>query len=134
MRLVSYQTDAGPAAAIQIEDALVPVSPWIGFAPPEKTDLYAATENSVTAIRWAVPQSGAPLWWLLQTGTTNNWTTEVLPGSQTSRILYNSNPDVISIRAVDRLGNMGAQAILVPSKKSPLQNVTPKTMNWPPEK
>jgi acylpyruvate hydrolase len=26
MRLVSYQTDAGPAAAIQIEDALVPVS------------------------------------------------------------------------------------------------------------
>ncbi|HEY7934218.1 MAG TPA: fumarylacetoacetate hydrolase family protein [Solirubrobacteraceae bacterium] len=26
MRLVSYQTDAGPAAAIQVEDALVPVS------------------------------------------------------------------------------------------------------------
>ncbi len=113
------------AAAVQAryaQPALVPPSPWIRFVPPEKTDLFAATENSVTAIRWAIPESGTPRWWLLQVRMTNNWTTDVLPGTQTSRILYNSNPDAISIRAVDRLGNLGAPTVLVQRKSSAISN------------
>ena len=107
------------AAAVQFQyaqPALVPTSPWIDSGTPEKPKFFAATENSVTAVRWFSPAGEPPRWWLLQVGTGNNWTTEVLPGSQTSRILYNSNPDAISLRAVDRLGNLSAPTVLEPRK------------------
>jgi uncharacterized lipoprotein YddW (UPF0748 family) len=107
------------AAAVQfqyVQPAVVPTSPWIEAVPPEKPKLYAATENSVTSIRWFSPASEPPRWWLLQVRTANDWTTEILPGSQTGRILYNSNPDAISIRAVDRLGNLSAPMVLSPQR------------------
>ena len=87
--------------------------------PPEKPNLYAATENSVTAIRWFSPAGEPPRWWLLQVCTNDNWTTEIFPASQTSRILYNSNPDAISLRAVDRLGNLSEPVVLSPRKSLP---------------
>jgi uncharacterized lipoprotein YddW (UPF0748 family) len=113
------------AAAVQsqyAQPALVPASPWMDSLPPSAPKLFAAIENSVTCIRWFSPAGEPPRWWLLQVCTTNNWTTEILPGSQTSRILYNSNPDAISIRAVDRLGNLGAPTVLVPRKSLTISN------------
>jgi uncharacterized lipoprotein YddW (UPF0748 family) len=113
------------AAAVQsqyAQPALVPTSPWIDSVPPEKPNLFAATENSVTSVRWFSPFGEPPRWWLLQICTNNNWTTEILPGSQSSRILYNSNPDAISLRAVDRLGNLGAPTVLVPRKFTMVPN------------
>ena len=108
------------AAAVEFQyalPALVPSSPWIDTVPPEKPDLYAASENSVTAIRWSSPEGEPARWWLLQVRSTNEWATEILPATQTSRILYNSNPDTISIRAVDRLGNLGTPSVLKKMKK-----------------
>ena len=117
--LLSVANNRPLAAAVQSQyapPALVPASPWIDSVPPEKPNLYAATENSITAIRWS-PAEAAPRWWLLQVCTSNNWTTEVLPAGQTTRILTNSNPDAISLRAVNQLGNVSAAAILSPQKK-----------------
>jgi uncharacterized lipoprotein YddW (UPF0748 family) len=110
------------AAVVQsqyAQPALVQTSPWINSMPPEKPNLYAATENSVTAIRWFSPAGEPPRWWLLQVCTNDNWTTEIFPASQTSRILYNSNPDAISLRAVDRLGNLSEPVVLSPRKSLP---------------
>ncbi len=113
------------AAAVQsqyAQPALVPTSPWMDSVPSPAPKLFAATENSATSVRWFSPFGEPPRWWLLQVCTNNNWTTEILPGSQTSRILYNSNPDTISLRAVDRLGNLSAPAVLVPRKFSAVPN------------
>ena len=131
------------AAAVQSQyarPAIVPASPWINPVPPGKPNLYATTENAVTAIRWS-PAEAAPRWWLLQVCTSNNWTTEVLPASQVTRVLTNSNPDAISLRAVDRLGNVSAPAILSPQKKtSPAQSQPVRgtigidSLAWPPRK
>ena len=109
------------AAAVQLQyaqPALVPASTWMDSLPPEKPNLFAATENSVTTIRWFSPAGEPPRWWLLQVCTNNIWTTEILPAEQTGRTLNNSNPDAISLRAVDRLGNFSAPAVLVPRKFS----------------
>jgi uncharacterized lipoprotein YddW (UPF0748 family) len=109
------------AAAMQLQyaqPALVPASTWMDSLPPEKPNLFAATENSVTTIRWFSPAGEPPRWWLLQVCTNNIWTTEILPAEQTGRTLNNSNPDAISLRAVDRLGNFSASAVLVPRKFS----------------
>src|SRR4029078_6762052 len=117
--LLSVADNRALAAAVQsqyAQPALVPASPWINSVPPGRPNLYAATENSITAIRWS-PAETAPRWWLLQVCTSNNWTTEVLPAGQTNRVLAECNPDAISLRAVDRLGNVSAAAILSPQKK-----------------
>jgi uncharacterized lipoprotein YddW (UPF0748 family) len=124
------------AAAVQsqyAQPALVPSSPWMDSVPPQKPKLFAATENPITAIRWS-PTEESPRWWLLQVCTSNNWTTEVLPASQTSRVLYNSNPDAISLRAVDRLGNLSAPAVLSPRKFLPVKSTKgAENLNWPPK-
>jgi hypothetical protein len=118
-----------------ISVALVPSSPWIDSLPPEKPNLYAATEDSITAIRWS-PAEAAPRWWLLQVETGNTWTTEVLPASQVTRVLNNSNPGAISLRAVDTLGNVSAPAVLSPHKKIPLVRSAKgiENLDWPPKK
>ena len=105
------------AAAVKFQyaqPALVPASPWIDPVPPGKPNLYAATENSITAIRWSAAEE-TPRWWLLQIETNSNWATEIFPVNQTSRVFYNSNPEEISLRAVDKLGNLSAAAVLMPS-------------------
>jgi hypothetical protein len=107
------------AAALQwqyAQPALVPASPWLDPLPPPTPKLFAATENSVTVVRWFSPVGGAPRWWLLQVCTNNNWATEILPAEQGGRTLNTSNPDAIALRAVDRLGNLSAPAVLVPRK------------------
>ncbi len=126
------------AAAVQsqyAQPALVPASPWMDSLPPEKPNLFAATKNSVTTIRWFSPAGEPPRWWLLQVRTNNIWTTEILPAEQTSRTLSSSNPDAISLRAVDRLSNLSAPAVLAPRKFSPAKSSKGvELLNWPPDK
>ena len=117
------------------QPALVPTSTWMDSLPPEKPNLFAATENSATTIRWFSPSGEPPRWWLLQVCTNNIWTTEILPADQAGRTFSNSNPDAISLRAVDRLGNLSAPTVLVPRKFSPAKSSKGvESLNWPPNK
>jgi hypothetical protein len=52
----------------------------------------------------------------LQFQTNQVWTTQILPAGVTAWTFGNSRPDVISIRAVDRLGNESPPAALAPVK------------------
>lgn len=100
------------------QTALVPPSPWLDSTPPDKPKLTAAIGNhSEVNVRWE-SSGGEPAWlWVLQYRATNNvWTTEILTASQTTKTFQNSAPDVISISAVDRIGNVSAPAAL---KKNP---------------
>jgi uncharacterized lipoprotein YddW (UPF0748 family) len=101
-----------PALAEIIHDeypqsALVPASPWLDSTPPDKPTLTATIQKNFGAsASWQ--SVGQPAWkWLLQfRGTNNVWTTEILPASQNNYDFENSSPDIISIRAVDRVGNL----------------------------
>jgi uncharacterized lipoprotein YddW (UPF0748 family) len=107
------------------QPALVPASPWLGSTPPDKPILTATSEKSSRLIvRWE--NSGVePVWiWVFQFRATNDvWTTQILPANQTNHVFENSNPEAISIRAVDRVGNLSALTVLAPRKFLPVQNI-----------
>jgi uncharacterized lipoprotein YddW (UPF0748 family) len=111
--------DSVRAAYAQV--ALVPPSPWLDSTPPDKPALNVASgKNSSVTASWQV--GGEPAWlWVLQFhGTNNIWTTEILPASQTAKSFSNPAPDVISISAVDRTGNLSLPAAL--KKLVPVHN------------
>jgi len=112
---------ANPALAAMIraqyaESALVPASPWLAVKPPVAPKLSAEQSNrsfySRLTVKWQ--SSGEPSWkWILQfRGTDEVWTTEILPADQTARTFENALPEIISVRAVDRVGNVSLPAAL----------------------
>ncbi|HTA94689.1 MAG TPA: family 10 glycosylhydrolase, partial [Verrucomicrobiae bacterium] len=87
--------------------ALVPASPWLDSFPPDKPTLTATIQkNSSASANWQSVGQPAQLWLLQFRGTNNVWTTEILPASQNNYDFENSAPEIISIRAVDRVGNL----------------------------
>jgi uncharacterized lipoprotein YddW (UPF0748 family) len=110
-------TDALRAAYAQ--PALVPVSPWLDPLPPDKPKLTVTAEKNSAHLQWETSGGGQIRWWLLQFRTNAVWTTEILPADRTDHLLEDMAPDAIAIRAVDRLGNLGAPAVLAPRKFSP---------------
>ena len=62
----------------------------------------------------SVEASGAEkAWlWVLQSRTGGEWSTEILPGRQTSRVWTRRPPEVIALTAVDRNGNTGVLAVM----------------------
>ncbi len=107
--LRSVTDDSSLAEAVHNEyaqPAFVPPSPWLDSIPPDKPDLTATIEkNSGANVSWRV--GGEPAWkWIFQFQTNNVWTTEILPEDVTNRFFENTSPDIVSIRAVDRVGNI----------------------------
>jgi hypothetical protein len=56
--------------------------------------------------------------WLLQARAIGNWTPQIFPGGRTDAYLDGVSPDAISLRAVDRLGNLSEPAVWTPKKYS----------------
>ncbi len=99
--------------------ALVPASPWIQAAPPDQPKMKLTVEKNSVRAQWEISSDEKVRWWLLQFRANAIWTTEIFPANQTSRTFENSSPDAIAIRAVDRLGNLSAPAVLSPRKFLP---------------
>ena len=104
---------AGMIRALFAESALVPASPWLAVTPPEKPQLVVTANNrSGVSLRWE-NSGGGPAWlWILQFQTDQAWTTEILPADRTARTFENTPPEIISVRAVDRVGNLSSPAAL----------------------
>jgi hypothetical protein len=103
---------ANMVRAKYLQPALVPASPWLGSFSPGKPKIsvttYARTNLSA---RWEVATNESPQSWVLQyRGTNGFWTTQILPANQTECVFVRSVPDVISIRAVNRFGNISLPA------------------------
>ena len=117
--LRSLLENAALAAAVRTQyaqPALAPSSPWLGSALPPTPKLTVTVGKKSTAIRWENSKSETPRWWILQIRTRQNWTTEILPATQTARIYEGPSPDAIANRAADRLGNLSEPEIW-PSRK-----------------
>jgi uncharacterized lipoprotein YddW (UPF0748 family) len=106
------------------QPALTPATPWLGSLPQNQPQL-TVTVNAQTNLdmHWQMPDGALPRLWLLQRRATNGvWTTEILPATQTSRMLVSSSLPVISVRAVDRNGNLSEPAVMAPSRTTPVRN------------
>jgi uncharacterized lipoprotein YddW (UPF0748 family) len=93
------------------QPALVPASPWLNPFSPGRPRISATTTGSNLVVRWAMATNEIPESWVLQyRGTNNNWTTQILPANQTGGVFARSQPDLISISAVNRFGNISPPA------------------------
>jgi uncharacterized lipoprotein YddW (UPF0748 family) len=109
------------AAAVQsqyAQPALVPASPWIATAPPPKPRLTVDTGANSAHVRWENLTGEPPRWWLLQSRTNGIWTTQIFPSGRTDGYLENGISDVVSLRAVDQLGNLSEPAVWTPKTYS----------------
>jgi uncharacterized lipoprotein YddW (UPF0748 family) len=94
------------------QPALVPASPWLGWIPPDKPLIAMENTRSNLTVYWA-PAPGKTVWkWIFQFQTNGVWTTEILSANQTGQIFGIPGPDLISVRAVDRIGNSSSPAAL----------------------
>jgi uncharacterized lipoprotein YddW (UPF0748 family) len=102
------------------QPALVPASPWLDSLSPDKPKLTIGESRAGLRFEWAT-SGGEPAWlWVLQFRTNEVWTMEILPANQATRTFFGSQPDVIAVSAVDRVGNESEPAAL--KKGLPVQN------------
>lgn len=100
------------ARLINQSPALIPASPWLDKAVPERPRVAFGQDagRTVSVFQWATPGGTLPGWWLVQMRFNGAWQTEVLPGSQLNRSFRGAAsllPEAIAVTAVTRYGQMG---------------------------
>ncbi len=113
---------AKTVAAKYAQPALVPATPWLDSATqPSPPKLYQTESRTGWRFQWenSSPGTVKTHGWLLQFSTNHGWTTEILPEGEVAHTFYNENPEAVSLRAVDRLGNLSEPARWTAGKNSP---------------
>ena len=120
--LRSVADNSALAAAVRAQyaqPALVPASPWIAAMPLAQPKLTVDQGNNSAHVRWENSAGEAPREWLFQSRTNRIWTTQIFSGGAADYYFHSIIPDAISLRAVDRLGNLSEPAVWVLKKYSP---------------
>ena len=111
--LRSLEENPALVAAVQsayAEPALVPASPWLADVMPAIPTVRVYQRGSGTHVKW-YPGGTTPIRnWVLQTFFHGEWQTEILPAQQTAWDFIGQPPEVIAVRACDRVGNLSAPA------------------------
>jgi len=110
-----------------LQPALVPASPWLGSILPDRPKISVTTQARTNlVVRWEMATNEIPESWVLQfRGTNNVWTTRILPANQTGCVFAKSAPEVISISAVNRFGNISPPAAVEKTAPPPPTWTTP---------
>src|SRR6267378_2358297 len=117
---------AGLEHGVYLQPALVPASPWLGSTRPdkprlsvereawnvEKRELPSAESVFPFKVSWEAIGAEKAWLWVLQARKGGEWTTEILPGRQMSRVGTRPPPEVIALTAIDRNGNTGVPAVM----------------------
>src|SRR6202012_2241798 len=90
---------------------LLPPSPWIDNALPLPPKLAVDAGENSAHIRWQTNGGKPASWWLLQFQVNNVWTSNVLPPGRLDFYVDKIKPDMVVMRAVDRLGNVSEAAV-----------------------
>ncbi|MBL9167094.1 MAG: family 10 glycosylhydrolase [Verrucomicrobiales bacterium] len=122
--------------------ALVPSYPWLDRTPPTKPKVSVGTSSQGGLVLTWDPTGPKPISkWLVQVRQDGTWHTDVFPGGLRScSFADNVMPDVLSVSAVDRCGNLSSPMVLenrsgfpayVPPRIGPLPP-RPTTSTTPP--
>ena len=107
---------ASRLAVLYAEPALVPPSPWLdSVAPPAPTvSMSADSASGESIVRFAPADQQVIRHWIVQSRSDSTWNTRLLPGTARTHILKDteSAAELISVSAVDRVGNVSPPAIL----------------------
>jgi uncharacterized lipoprotein YddW (UPF0748 family) len=122
MRSLLYGRDGLPekmAAGPYATRALVPASTWLDSVPPAAPVVRAGRDAGTGASTFTLqPQGTEPTWlWVIRAHTGSDWSTEVAPGLQRFFMLPRApggtEPDAVSVSAVDRSGNESPAVVVV---------------------
>ena len=102
---------AKTVAAKYAQPALVPAATWLPAPALMPPNLTVDAANRSAHVRWENAGPELVRNWLLQSRTGGNWTTQVIPGGRTDAYLDGVSPDAVSLRAMDRLGNLSTPAV-----------------------
>lgn len=95
-----------------VQPALAPAISGDSF-PPEKPTISVTASSTKLAVHWLAATNTFPKSWLLQCrGANNLWTTQILPAAQTGCVFSTWTPEIVSIRTVDRFGNLSSPAVV----------------------
>ena len=90
-------------------------SPWIAATPPLTAKTHRDHGQKFRAPRWENAGVEPPRWWLLQCPHERRLDDADFPGEvRPDGFVNNAMPDAVSIRAVDRLGNLSEPAVWAP--------------------
>ena len=100
------------AKEVYTKPALIPASPWLDNTPPGKPELtiYKDAITGRIQLNWKPTGQQKVWWWVVQTKTGSEWTTNILPVGQTSYVLNNTQVESAAVSAVTRYGTQGAIA------------------------
>ena len=94
--------------------ALIPASPWLDAIPPAAPKLSVDVVENSAYVRWSAATGKPANWWVLQSRIHGAWTCDILPAGRLDYYLDRVRPDAISIRAVDRTGNLSEPTVWTP--------------------
>ena len=100
---------------VNVKPALIPASPWLGSgAKPSKPSLKLTSTGSPAAAKATWKKMGQqPIrFWLLQTKAGDVWKSKLLPAETTFCTFASPTPESIAIRAMDRIGELSAPAVV----------------------
>jgi hypothetical protein len=103
---------------LNIQPALVPPSRWLVGALPGKPIASVSIGVFRTKLSWSPAATNSIRWWLVQTKDSGEWKTELLPSTVLSKS-FSTAPDVVSVSAIDRAGNLSSPAVLQLKESSP---------------
>ncbi|HEX5397937.1 MAG TPA: family 10 glycosylhydrolase [Verrucomicrobiae bacterium] len=93
------------------QPALVPASPWLSSSSPGKPKISATMTGANLTVRWQTAANELVTSWVLQyRGTNGSWMTQIWPANHSGCTFTKPQPEVISIRAVNRYGNISPPA------------------------
>lgn len=111
---------AGFVRAKYSQPALVPASPWLDSSSPGKPTISATITGAHLEVRWNKATDELIQSWVLQyRGLNGGWTTQIVPANQSGCVFAKSQPEVISIRAVNRYGNISPPAAVEKNTPEP---------------
>jgi uncharacterized lipoprotein YddW (UPF0748 family) len=117
--LRSVLDNASLTAAVSTQyalPALVPVTPWIKAAAVPAAKLNVDAGDKSAHVEWTSGPARSSGWWVLQARANGAWTTQILPALHTDAYVENGHLEAVTLRAADRLGNLGAPLVWTPRK------------------
>jgi uncharacterized lipoprotein YddW (UPF0748 family) len=114
--LVENPALAATVRTLYAQPVLVPAMPWLAATLPLKPKITVVTGMASAHVRWENSDSELPRNWFFQSRVNGNWTTQIFPGGQADFYFNAGIPEAISLRAVDRLGNLSEPTVWTPRK------------------